>query len=690
MQNRNFLSWWSILVFCGILNAAPEWFTGEQNIEAFKNNYLIGIGSGKSYDSASDAAFADLIKHIQVSIEAETELVVSSYRKDDREQIEEIYKSTIKTFSSEIIKGAETLKQNQADSLFFILIGVDKEKYLMELGKELSSRLTTIKKIFSDSDDMLTKGNVFNALELRLKTEDLYAELTTRSALYTSIAGKHFYKEDFPTGPEILSETRKLLSNINLIKISGDDQSGRLGMLLTKPVVVKMDYLGIGGEIVALSNIPLKLKDELGRTIERSVTDKKGEAKFWIYAEGEKQSKVSVHLDIRRIPDVFRYDLKNAIRYFSYRVTSVTPLDFQVQIFNSDGDRNLLVEKSISESIVKTGHNVIRNAPFLLKGKIEKLSEKSSPGISSVQIMVKSALSLNLVVLKTQKTVGTLTLKASGMDITSSSNALEKSYRNLKITRKQMVKLLQEADQDVKTVNLAVSENKLQKGRELFNSDQHTEALELLTQVSEGESLIKEARKLIQTIKNEQKIESDKRTKFELAKIYADVSIAESNAIEAEAEARTAEAKLKMSALKPFFIEIDSDRLAVKETITDANNKNNALGKLVSYNVDNTGGEVLSPEDPLNSYEIELTGNWIFVGSIEVQNQKESYEGAGGFLTLWNDRTFRENESTGKWSADSTDLFANGSKIPYILKNKLLLLGYNTGGEQHMLVYQRY
>ena len=431
-----------ILALClsavSCLGAAPEWFISGRYRSVVRETHLIGVGMGDSFESASNTALADLIKHIETSVKTVSESYLASFIEDDREFIEENYQANITSMSQATLRGAETIVKAEADGKFFVMKAVSKDTWLQGLSGTLDVNRQAVHKIRAESDSLLTRGEVFKALEQLIATEALYSELSSGAALYAAIAGSNYSTGEILSGPAILSEVRSVLGNIQLRKVSGDGQSVRRGDMMPMPLGIKVIYAGSGTEI-PMSGIRLSLKDEDGEIIEKRASDENGQVEFRPYAQGLLNGKATVNVDLARIPEVFRRDVKKLEVVFDYKVQEPEPRIFTVKIVDQAGSRLGEVEENIARTVVNAGHKVSGDAALLLFGAVEEESRELA-GMSGKQYMVKVTLNLEIKVKATSQSVTAWSVSANGVDDKSVQNAKKKALQQLKITTKNFAK----------------------------------------------------------------------------------------------------------------------------------------------------------------------------------------------------------------------------------------------------------
>ncbi|MDP8239877.1 MAG: LPP20 family lipoprotein [Candidatus Hatepunaea meridiana] len=481
--------------------APPNWYTSGQHPEYTQDFYIIGISSGESYEEAIEKASAQIARQIEVKIESEINSVISSFTEDDQEHISSEFKSTGKSLTEVSLKGAEVSEKANIGNNYYVLMTIDKDKYSTGLLAELEQTRSEIRNQYDDAEILLKDGKIIQALQTLIETSESATRFQTQAILYTSISGKSYITDDIISGPAIISKVRKLIGKVKLEKVSGNDQSAQNGKLLREPLIVKASHKQKDG-LTPIKNIRLYLKDEDNKVIERLHTDEEGIAKFWIYAVGEDMGKVRVGFDLQSIPKLFKRDFKDIQTTFKYNIVAIPPMKFSIDVEDEHGKQLELVEGLIAKSVQDAGHHVSDKAPFLLSGKISVDDVQKVDGLGGSQYLVKTELTLFIQAKNTSEKIGSITLTGKGMDKASEHKALQKSYKKLKVKKKEFTKTLASAADKLRPIRKKLSKEMLITGKKFYAENFYFLALVQLAQVTDGDAEVAEAEKLIAEIRN--------------------------------------------------------------------------------------------------------------------------------------------------------------------------------------------
>ena len=214
---------------------APEWYVSGKLNRYQPEFYLIGLGEGESRDAAIEQASAQILRQIEVEINSEITSIISSYKSGDAEVITEDFKSVGNSVAKGSLKGVQIAEEMKSDGKFYVFMVIDKDNYATGLETELNQHRNNIQNQYSDNESLLNDGKVFEALDVLLKTETEAKELYGKAALYSYLSGRTYPTAGILSGEAIISSIRKILGEIKLKKISGDDQSAKTGSLLPSP-----------------------------------------------------------------------------------------------------------------------------------------------------------------------------------------------------------------------------------------------------------------------------------------------------------------------------------------------------------------------------------------------------------------------------------------------------------------------
>ncbi len=431
----------------------PEWFTTGRHPRWVQEFYITGAGSGETFEAAMVKAQAQIARQIEVRIQSEVTSVITSYVEDDREQIGSTFESIGRSVAEASLKGVQVAEKALEGDTYYLFLALDRDKYTEGIRSELGQIRSQIQKQYDDSETLLSGGDVFRALEILMDTEDAAAQFFARAVLSASLTGEAYPTSDVISGPAILSRARTVLSRVSLQRVSGDGQSGKIGVPLPEPFVVMAEYEVSSGKVVPMADVRLSLRDEDNDVLDRQYTCVKGKASFRTCAIGKDKGKATVSLDLAQLPAVLKRDLKRMQVTFKYDVLSVEPMSFSVEVFDGAGGRVGVMERTVIRSVESAGHSVSAEAPLLLTGRLQQLESQQVEGIGGPQYMVRTELTLFVKEKSSGEKVGSIALTATGLDKSSEKAAALKSYKKFTISRNKMSKMLAEAGDKLEQMN---------------------------------------------------------------------------------------------------------------------------------------------------------------------------------------------------------------------------------------------
>ena len=273
-MSRRFLVY--VLVYrpyCG--NAEPNWYKKTPKDPA----YYYGVGySTESMNNAEDAARANLILEITVTIYVENEQTYMSIDDGQYERVKGEFRTRNRSYAKqESLPGVEIIERKIGQTEYYALARLSQEKFHQYMEKKQKE----VKQHTEHGDRNLEKGNVIAALQAYWEASKIAQTL------------KFLYSEpengsNSPSDVEIQQKIVSVQNDIHILKFSGDEQTCDYGSSLLESLVVKVYY-----QNRALREFPLKaiytrgvglLKNdagEIGPSI-RIHTDAEGMARCWV------------------------------------------------------------------------------------------------------------------------------------------------------------------------------------------------------------------------------------------------------------------------------------------------------------------------------------------------------------------------------------------------------------------------
>ncbi|MBL7135205.1 MAG: LPP20 family lipoprotein [Candidatus Marinimicrobia bacterium] len=447
-SNIFILGMFFLLNFTSVFAQVPEWAKTNQHKKYPSSNFFLGVGIADNKTEAIELARADVAKQIRVKIESELETIESEFREGDKGYITSEVKSQTKSVVSETIAGIEIAKVKKVKGKYYILAVLNKSKYLSGIEVEMGEILTETEQLVGSARKLSSEGKIFASVENYIDAQNCIPEFYTKGALYTALSGKKYPVIEQFTGPGILAEMRDLFSHIELTAVSGENQKGKSGTVLSMPLVVKVFYESETREKIGVDRFPVLAKYDNGELIAKKETNSDGFAEFRVVAvptdDIGKNGAVIISLNMARLPDIFK-DLISKSEIFIHYFFEIEPLDFFIHIVDKSGSRYKNIEDKFAGLVSENGYSVSDDAPFVIEGNVAVFNEKEIDSPMGKQFYVESVVKLSLIDRSDGKTIASFKAKGKGLNEGSRQAAVEKSHKNLKISKKKFAAFLQSA-----------------------------------------------------------------------------------------------------------------------------------------------------------------------------------------------------------------------------------------------------
>jgi len=440
---------WIIFITSSMMFAqVPDWAKTNSHKKYPPARYFLGVGISEDKTEAAELARADVAKQIQVKIESELETIESEFREGDKSYISSEVKSRTKSAASETIAGMEIVETKEVKGKNYALAVLNKQKYLSGLEVQMDETLAKTGQLVETGRKSIADGKMFAAIENFTDAQNTIPEFYTKSALYTALTGTQYPNIDQFTGPGILAELRDVLSRIELQIVSGNDQKSKAGNPLPEPIKVRVIYKTSDNREIGVDRFPIATKFENGESIGKAETNSDGFAEFGIVATPTdnlgRSGAVQIYLNLLKIPETYRPAIGKSQVTVRFDII-VADLKFTVKVSDNSGKRLEFIEKDVSNLVVENGYVVTEDAGFVIQGIATVGNKKEIESPSGKQFFVESNLTLNLVEKSTGNVLATTDGSGKGLDVGSLIIATEKSFKNIKVSKKKFAAFLQSA-----------------------------------------------------------------------------------------------------------------------------------------------------------------------------------------------------------------------------------------------------
>lgn len=230
-------------------------------------------GTGESTRSLADAqseARKELIREIEITIETEITQQDQSQGYGRNERIDNSFLDWSRSYAKQKLSGIEINEEDKKGTKYYARARLSKDRYKIGLEEDMKKSFQAVQYWHK----WLDEGNVIHAIEGYTDTLNNVNQYSNALRNARILLNNYEKPADLPNSDEIersvKEKMRGLPDRIQLLAISGNDQTGKYGSSLCEELVVQARY---GDK--SLSNFPLKatytdgigrLKNDVGET----------------------------------------------------------------------------------------------------------------------------------------------------------------------------------------------------------------------------------------------------------------------------------------------------------------------------------------------------------------------------------------------------------------------------------------
>ena len=498
----------------------PTWFaTGKLPQYSIRYNY-VGVGEGTTFSAAQSAAQVAIAAQLEVTVASTIEMHTTAIETENSSYFRDTFKQSTESTINQSVKGIEVVKKQKSNGKYYVFAVLNKTQYMNSLKVELDQLWAKISSYVIDARGFTKEGRIFPALENYMDVQEFIPGFYTKKAFYDALSSIPFRISQDITMGNVLTEMRDILSGVKIEIESGNKQSALIGGPLPNPIVFNV-YLKQKKNKITIPGMPLIIKYEDGKVVERVTTDEDGNIESYVTANptGKKGGKVFARPNLTGLPAFYKGYLKNAEASATYKITDSPPIAFTLTVVDEGGTRLNKVEDKLTKSIEKMGYSVGPDAELALDGNVTIIDEKEVDGKSGRQYLVTAELDMFMVVKMNGEKVASFDAKGKGLSKKNIKDANKKAFQKLKLSKKNLAGMLSEADEELKRIFKKKSAEKLQEGKGLYAQGKLKKAIVPLTKVTHDEGQVEEAIQLIGDIKAEiNRIESERLARIKEAK----------------------------------------------------------------------------------------------------------------------------------------------------------------------------
>ena len=498
----------------------PTWFaTGKLPQYSIRYNF-VGVGEGITFSAAQTAAQVAIAAQLEVTVASTIEMHTEAIETENSSYFRDTFKQSTESTINQSVKGIEVVKKQKSNGKYYVFAVLNKTQYMNSLKVELDQLWAKISSYVIDARGFTKEGRIFPALENYMDVQEFIPGFYTKKAFYDALSSIPFRISQDITMGNVLTEMRDILSGVKIEIESGNKQSALIGGPLPNPIVFNV-YLKQKKNKIPIPGMPLIIKYEDGKVVERVTTDEDGNIESYVTANptGKKGGKVFARPNLTGLPAFYKGYLKNAEASATYKITDSPPIAFTLTVVDEGGTRLNKVEDKLTKSIEKMGYSVGPDAELALDGNVTIIDEKEVDGKSGRQYLVTAELDMFMVVKMNGEKVASFDAKGKGLSEKDIKDANKKAFQKLKLSKKNLAGMLSEADEELKRIFKKKSAEKLSDGKGLYAQGKLKKAIVPLTKVTHDEGQVEEAIQLIGDIKAEiNRIESERLARIKEAK----------------------------------------------------------------------------------------------------------------------------------------------------------------------------
>ena len=420
---------------------AQSWIKTGKHKDYPIEKYWVAIGtSDSSFEIATNSSYANISKQLNVEISA-SEMFQEKLKETETDYSSEtIQDKIVQMFTENKLTGIEIIDQKKKKNTFYVLTVLEKEKYLSNLEFQIKMKQSDYQKNNAQAEMYLLDGKVIQALSELLQAEKIAQNIQTEITLFSSLTTSRQFSQFTPSNMQ--RKIKEMISNIEILKISGDNQTAKIGEMFPAPFQIKV-VINDAGKPVPVDGLEIifKLKK---KKLKRMQTDSSGliDIELMANAEGrdiKRKNEILVSPDIAELPQEYRDYLRTTSFFFSIEKQE---LKFRILTENIPFNLEKSVRNKLSRAIKDMGYKIDDDADLTLVVDIEDFDYQMSSGIDGTIVLATSFLNITLKD-KEFNYVSSRAIKLKALK-KSEEKAAKEAIKRLKIKHKEMVKLIED------------------------------------------------------------------------------------------------------------------------------------------------------------------------------------------------------------------------------------------------------
>ncbi len=435
-----------ILLSITACSAAPKWVSNPRSVLDYEE-YIIGIGSGSSYQAALTNAQTDLAQQISVKVESVLELKSVNLEIGGKEFYAESIEKSSKLTVDQMLKGITVARQEQEKQTYWVMVTLNKTRMLNSIRGELDALYRSAETLFEDGNRMAMDGRILSAIKNYMDAQAILPEFYTKKAFYDNFASNPYPVTGNLTISSLESGIRNMMSSIVFEVISGDKQSASNGSQLPEQVVFRAVYRSRSGDRIPLSGFPVKVSYGDNTLLDKGQTDNQGQYRVNVIAipQSGTRGKVMIRSDAFMLPSYMSKSAEQSVAEVFYTTTESEAIVVVLEIKDEKGNRLDRVERNVAKTLSANNVRVSEKAPLIMNGVVSTTESKEVEGIGSPKILAKVRLDLQFGIANTKEILGTVSGSGQGISERGSTDAISRAQDNISINNRELAQMLSNA-----------------------------------------------------------------------------------------------------------------------------------------------------------------------------------------------------------------------------------------------------
>ncbi len=454
-----------LITFAFCLFAVPKWYNNPRDYYE-SNEFIVGIGSGSSYEQALTNAKTDLLQQISVKVESVTEVQAKSIESDGKDFYSESIQKATKLTVNQTLQGMSIVQQEVEKNTHYILVSINKVKMLNSLKGELNEKSSSIRSLVEDSEQMVLEGKIIPAINNLTDAQKVIPEYYSRKALFDSFSENPYSMGEEITVNKLESSIRTILSAIRFDVVSGNQQSAKKGTMLNDPIVFKAIFKSNKGTVIPIISFPVKVSYSDGVLIEKGLTNSEGLFTVNVTAtplSGER-GKVVIKMDSFMLPAYFNAYLNSMSGEAYYKTSETSSIVVRINVLDDKNIKQPKVERRLTKVLNENNIQVNDISPLFMIGRLSVKDTKQIESMGTPKTIARVEMDIQFGVVKTKEILGSIVASGQGMSEKGEKDAIEKAYDNLSISARELKQMLAQAEDKIQEALLrAVSYEDQQK-----------------------------------------------------------------------------------------------------------------------------------------------------------------------------------------------------------------------------------